>query len=301
MVWISDGRRDNGGNSSFIGGKIIQSSEIEISVSEAAILSMSFHQSDKIRYYTFDSLNTNGLHHAIFTRRGGSSPKPWNSLNLGGTVGDDPELVRENYVNALRSLKLNPKNVYDVWQVHGSRVVHASSPRYRGQPHEQADAILTNQPGVIIFMRFADCVPILLYDPNQRVVGIVHAGWQGTVSKIASESVKAMKVKYGCRSVDILAGIGPSIGPHHYEIGDDVAAQVRKAFEKDGRNFLSQRNGSMYFDLWGANHHILETQGVQYVETAGICTACNLDDWFSHRGERGRTGRFGALIVLDEA
>jgi YfiH family protein len=260
---------------------------------------MPFHSSNNIRYFTFDSLSVPGLRHAVFTRNGGNSPKPWDSLNVGGTVGDDPELVRENYINALQVLDLKHLDVYDVWQVHGSRVVIASSPRNPTQPHEQADAILTNKPGVAVFMRFADCVPIMLYDSAKKVVGIAHAGWKGTVLKVVGKAVQTMKEVYGCKFGDIRAAVGPSIGPHHYEIGEDVALKVRESFGRFSQDFLIERNGSKYFDLWGANRYILESQGVQYIENAGICTACNLADWYSHRGEHGRTGRFGALMVLD--
>jgi hypothetical protein len=148
-------------------------------------------------------------------------------------------------------------------------------------------------------MRFADCVPILLYDPVQGVVGLAHAGWQGTVKGIATSAVEAMQARYGSRPVDIRAGIGPSIGVHHYAVGAEVIARVRESFGEAAASFLPETNGAVQFDLWAANRFLLEQAGVFQVEVAGLCTACHPQDWFSHRAQNGRTGRFGALIALN--
>jgi YfiH family protein len=147
-------------------------------------------------------------------------------------------------------------------------------------------------------MRFADCVPILLYDPLKRAVGIVHAGWEGTVKQIAAAAVRAMTANFGSRPADILAGIGPSIGPDHYEVGVDVIARVRSTFGEVAEGLLPQRGERHHFDLWAANQATLQQAGVGRVEVAGICTACHREDWYSHRAESGRTGRFGALIAI---
>jgi len=149
-----------------------------------------------------------------------------------------------------------------------------------------------------LMMRFADCVPIFLCDPVHKVVGIAHAGWMGTVRGTVKAAIEAMQARFGSIPADIQAGIGPSIGPDHYQIGPDVAAQVRQAFGADASQLLVVRDASTYFDLWAANRLILEQAGVKQVETVGLCTACHTEDWFSHRAEHGRTGRFGAIIAL---
>jgi YfiH family protein len=148
-------------------------------------------------------------------------------------------------------------------------------------------------------MRFADCVPILLYDPGRRVVGLVHAGWKGTVARIASAAVQAMRDQWGTQPDEIQAGIGPSIGAHHYSVGPDVITEVEKAFGQDANSLLPAQDGGVQFDLWAANRLVLEQGGVRDIETAGLCTACDLSSWFSHRAEPGGTGRFGAIIALD--
>lgn len=263
---------------------------------------MPFLSKDGLRYFTFDSLSAAGVAHAVFTRQGGVSPQPWGSLNLGGTVGDDLGRVAENRRRAFSALDRDPHSQYDVWQVHGRDVVCADAPRPAETPHLKADAILTDRAEVTLAMRFADCVPILLYDPTQRVVGLAHAGWQGTLRRVAQAAVQAMHERYGSHPADLLAGIGPSIGAHHYEVGPEVAAQVQQSFGQDAAGLLAPHSGSerhgVQLDLWAANRLVLEQAGVRSIEVAGLCTACSLEDWYSHRAEHGRTGRFGVLIGL---
>ena len=107
-----------------------------------------------------------------------------------------------------------------------------------------------------------------------------------------------MQSKYDCRPAEIFAGIGPSIGAHHYPVGDEVVQKALDAFGPQADTFLTRQNGKANFDLWAANLAVLEACGVENIEVSGLCTACNVGDWYSHRGEGGRTGRFGALIAL---
>ncbi|MEP6894275.1 MAG: peptidoglycan editing factor PgeF [Chloroflexota bacterium] len=256
---------------------------------------MSFHHQNNLRYFQFNNLQTR---HALFTRHGGLSPEPWNSLNVGGTVGDANSRVRANRNLSLQVLGCSPDSVFDVWQVHGADVVCATSPRPDSEAVCQADIILTDKPELTLYMRFADCVPILVHDPRKGVVGVSHAGWKGTLRNVAAATVNAMVKQYGSNPADIVAGIGPSIGPDHYEVGSDVILQVKEKFNGESERFLESHNGKTHFDLWKANQVLLERAGVGNIELAGVCTACHTDDWFSHRAEKGRTGRFGALITL---
>jgi polyphenol oxidase len=264
---------------------------------------MSFHQSRGIKYFAFDSLRRYPLVHAVFTRRGGVSPEPWAELNVGGLVGDDPKRVNENRLISFEAVGRSLSSIYDVWQVHGRKVVCTQSPRPLDQPHIKADAILTDRSDVTLFMRFADCVPILLFDPVRGVIGVAHAGWQGTVIGVAAAAVQEMQSEYHSNPSDILAAIGPSVCAKHYEVGPEVVEQVEQAFGMDSSKVLSRGNGEMspgkaYFDLWIANRLILEKVGVGQIDIAGICTACHPEDWYSHRAEKGKTGRFGVLIGL---
>lgn len=263
---------------------------------------MKFHNYNGIHYLTFEIFPKNVVH-AVFTRRGGLSPEPWASLNVGGTVGDENERVRQNRYRSFETLGRERTSIYDVWQIHSADIVmaNAAHPRFAGPPELKADGIITDNPAVSLFMRFADCTPILLYDPVKMVIGIVHAGWQGTVKGVAGQAVKMMGAGYGSKPDNILAAIGPSIGPDHYEVGDNVIEQVRYFFGKHSSQVLSNRNGRTHFDLWEANKYILNQAGVEMVEVSNLCTACNTKDWYSHRAQKGRTGRFGALIGLSQS
>lgn len=256
---------------------------------------MAMIQHNGLRYFQFDSLQTK---HAIFTRHGGISPQPWASLNVGGTVGDDLARVQKNRMRSFETMGCAPESIFDVWQVHSADVVCARAPRPLDESYRQADIILTDQCDVTLFMRFADCVPIMVHDPRNGVIGVAHAGWMGTLRDVAASTVNAMKKNYGSDPADIVACIGPSIGPDHYEIGADVILQVMQKFEDESELVLKSHNGKIHFNLWETNRLLLERAGVQHIEICGICTACNTHDWFSHRAEKGRTGRFGALISL---
>ena len=258
---------------------------------------MSFHEHNELRYYSFD-IFSKSIKQAVFTRHGGVSLAPWHSLNLGGSVGDDPAHVAENRVRVFQSMGCEPASIHDVWLVHGTSIVYADAPRPLDQPSAKADIIFTDNPNVSLFMRFGDCVPILFHDPKKHVIGIAHAGWMGTVRGVVQTAVEGMQSHYGCKPEDIVAGIGPSIGVDHYEVGADVISQFQEKYNKDADQILQTRNGSTYLDLWTANAIQLRNAGVEQIQVSGLCTACHLDDWFSHRAEKGKTGRFGAIMAL---
>jgi hypothetical protein len=258
---------------------------------------MPFSQQNGLRYYTFE-IFPEKIVQAVFTRQGGVSPQPWASLNVGGSIGDDITHVRENRIRSFKALERVPESIHDVWQVHSADVIYADGPRSLDTPYQKADILLTDNPQVTLFMRFADCTPILLYDPKKEVIGIVHSGWLGTVRGAVQAAVESMQERYASNPADILAAIGPAIGPDHYEIGEDVISQVKDAFGLDADSLLRAHGDRFHFDLWKANQILLESVGVKQIEVAGICTACHTEDWFSHRGEKGKTGRFGALIAL---
>lgn len=258
---------------------------------------MPFSQQNGLRYYTFEIFPKNVIQ-AVFTRRGGVSPYPWDSLNVGGSIGDDLAHVRENRIRSFKAVGRVPESIHDVWQVHSADVIYADEPRPLDTDYQKADIMLTDNPQVTLFMRFADCTPILLYDPVNEVIGIVHSGWLGTVRGAASAAVEAMRDRYASNPADMLAAIGPAIGPDHYEIGEDVISKVQDTFGTNAVSLLEKYDKSIHFNLWKANKLLLQESGVKQIETAEICTACQTDDWFSHRGEKGKTGRFGALIAL---
>lgn len=239
------------------------------------------------------------LRHGIFTRHGGVSQSHWNSLNLGASIGDDPEAVRENHRRIYRALDVNPERAVSCWLVHSATVKVIDDESKLNGNLEQADAIITNQPDTPLVMRYADCVPLLLYDPVKRAIGLAHAGWRGTVKGMAAATVRALESAFGSRPEDLQALIGPAISQRNYQVGDEVVAQAN-AYFGDGAAVVARdpADGSAFLDLWRANRLDLERQGVRNIEVLNICTFDNKDNFYSHRAENGKTGRFGVVISL---
>ena len=258
---------------------------------------MPIQEYKSLKFYKFPNFNAD-LRHGIFSRKGGVSPKPWDSLNIGGTVGDEIERVFNNRNRIMDALDLKESSIYDCWQVHGNRVIKVDLPRDQANPYEKGDALITNNPDVTLLMRFADCTPIILHDPVCNVIGLVHSGWVGTIKKIIKYAIEDMKKYYDCLPENITAGIGPSIGPDHYEVGADVVKKVHGVFKENAKYLIKVTNGKYFFDLWEANKKLLIDCGVDNIEVSGICTACHVEDWYSHRAENGKTGRVGAVISL---
>jgi len=239
------------------------------------------------------------LVHAVLTRLGGVSLPPFASLNLSQVVGDDPAAVATNYERVCGALGIRRSQMATCYQFHSADVfVVAASDGGRLVGH--GDAMITDQPGVYLSMRFADCTPLLLHDPVRRAVGIAHAGWRGTLKNVAGAVVRAMVERLGCLPGDITAVVGPAIGPCCYQVGSEVI-QAAEAVRADAAELLQPHAGGCYhFDLWEANRRQLVEAGVSHAAVAGLCTACRTDHFFSHRAEQGQTGRFAALIGYRE-
>jgi YfiH family protein len=260
---------------------------------------MSFVQKEGLRYFQFESFKSQPLFHAVLTRRGGYSKPPYHSLNTGGTVGDHPDSVRKNHEKIYTVLNLDYTSRLDVWQVHGTKIICGKNPRKTDEAHEKADGILTDNPRITLFMRFADCVPILLWDPVKRVIGLIHAGWQGTSQKIAQIAVETMEECYQSKPENIFAGIGPSICQNCYQVGQEVFDAFTDSFDESAKAFFDEIDGHLHLDLWKANHETLRHAGVNSIDISHLCTACHLEDWYSHRAEKGKTGRFGVVMKID--
>ncbi|NJL92597.1 MAG: peptidoglycan editing factor PgeF [Anaerolineae bacterium] len=257
-------------------------------------------QAGGLVYYQFEMWADAPFRHGIFTRWGGVSAAPWGSLNLGGTVGDAVEAVQENHRRMYAALAVDPGQVCSVWQVHSADTVVAEAPLPGRRWLNRADGMVTQHQDVALAMRFADCVPLLFYDPMQNVLGMAHAGWRGTLSGAQLSTLATMQAAYGSRPQDVQVGIGPSIGPARYQVGEEVVQAARAALGPDcgGTIRRDPADGTAYLDLWEANRQLLQRAGVEMIEIAGICTATHTDEFFSHRAEQGQTGRFGALMAF---
>jgi polyphenol oxidase len=231
-----------------------------------------------------------GFRHGFTTRQGGSSEGRFASLNLGGAVGDDPERVVENWARLERASGLGFARVR---QVHGCRVVEA----WRAEPpREEADAVVSAVPGVAACVAVADCAPILLADPRSGAVAAVHAGWRGTLGGAAAAGVRALVERHGARPQDLLAVVGPCIGPCCYEVSQDLSERFRAEVDRTAAE--TRRQGSRV-DLWRANELLLRAAGIgrRNLEIVWRCTSCEDRTFFSHRRDGGRTGRQVAFIA----
>jgi len=258
---------------------------------------MPIHNTDGISFITSQALDAADIKHGFFMRHGGCSPHPWKSLNMATSVGDSRENVIENRKRIADSLKIESSIFFDLWQVHSDSVIIAERPRTLTEAHIQADAIVTDKSSVALLMLFADCVPMLFFDPELKVIGAAHAGWKGTISGIVSKIIQKMTDQFHCSPEKIIGVIGPSICREHYQIGEDVAEKVNTSFKPDDQVLIHQ-NGKIFMDLPKANKLLLKKCGLKNIEETNICTHCHNEDWFSHRAEDGKTGRFAAVITL---
>ncbi len=228
--------------------------------------------------------------HGFTTREGGVSPPPFSSLDLGGgAAGDDPGRVAENWERLRRQTGLAFGRVR---QVHGARVVIDPAP---GEPREEADAVVSRVPGQAACVSVADCVPILIADPASGAVAAVHAGWRGTLARIAAEATRALARAAGARPEALLAAVGPSIGPCCYEVSPELAGRFREEF---GAEVVGSEERP-HLDLWSANRRALLAAGLdpENIEILGLCTSCAPARFFSHRRDAGRTGRQVGFIA----
>ncbi len=254
----------------------------------------------------FTHLAHHGLKHGVSTRLGGLSDAPYATLNLGLKSGDDPDKVRLNRDLFCQAVGVDYARAITCQQVHGDRIhlARAADAGRGALSHADAvpacDALITDQPGLPLMLFFADCVPVLIYDPVRPAIGLSHAGWKGTVARIAAKTVLAMGEHYGTRPADCLVGIGPSIGPCCYEVDAPVLEAIQAAFAGTWQDLVVPRGDRWLLDLWHANRHQLEAVGVprSQIDISGVCTAENTVLFYSHRAEHALTGRHGAIICL---
>ena len=264
------------------------------------------HYQNNIWHGKFSLFPEENIIHAISTRQGGASSKPYDSLNLALHVGDSDEDVLKNRRLFAYSLGVDPRHIVTPEQVHGVTVhsVTASDAGRGGLSYADAvkatDALITDEPNLPLMLCYADCTPLLFYDPTHGAIGVAHAGWKGTVGKIGAVTIGAMTEAFGTDPQDVLAAVGPAIGVCCYEIGEAVTSAVRDAFPQDTDKVLRTEGGKTYFNLSEANRLTLLAAGLQNgnIETANDCTFCENNWYFSYRAAAGRTGRIAALMAL---
>ena len=238
--------------------------------------------------------------HGFTTRRGGVSPAPFDSLNLGLYREDDPENVAKNHALLANALGYDPKKLVMTHQVHSDIVRAVTSADANGIDHHdypESDALITNEPGVALWVFTADCTPVLLHDPVTGAVGAVHAGWRGTSAAIVSKTVEKMVSLYGCEAKNIHAAIGPNIGFCCFETDADVPEAMVKTYGEEAKNHIRAKGNKYYVNLKELNAMDLRRVGVKSIAISDACTVCQCDRFWSHRVTKGVRGSQGAIIV----
>lgn len=256
----------------------------------------------------------NLLHYPVFseythltafttTRQGGVSEGDYHSLNLSEYSGDLPTAVEANRALLCRKIGLTTAGLFIPYQTHDNRVLSIDesfltlNESAQRSAMQGIDALITNRPGVCIGVTTADCVPVLLFDPVHRVAAAIHAGWRGTVKRIASKTLQEMTLRYQTNPADVVAAIGPSIGPEAYEVGEEVAEAFHNAVFSSA---VLTTSNKPHIDLWQANRQDLMEAGLQsyHIEISGICTFTHHEQYFSARRLGIRSGRIVTGIML---
>ena len=237
-------------------------------------------------HYTNLSPHKN-LVHATFTRKGGISLPPFDTLNVSFEVGDHPQTVSKNL--AVIQAAMGADSLFFLRQVHGTKILKLRNPLpLKSTP---ADAMITNLTGIALLVKQADCQGVILFDPKTRVIAVVHCGWRGNVQNILAKTVHVMRKDFLCKAGDILAAIGPSLGPCCAEFKG-----YKDIFPRFFADFMTSTN---HFDLWAISVHQMTEAGLcpENIHVSKICTKCSADLFYSYRKE-AVTGRFATVAML---
>ncbi len=267
---------------------------------------MTAHEVDGVVYYSFPALDAIPfVRHGFSTRLGGVSEGTYASMNLSFTRGDDAARVGENFARFCKAIGTQSENVVISAQEHHTVIYNATAAdRGRGVTRERGytdiDGLLTDQPGVVLCTQYADCVPLFFADPVKRVVGTSHSGWKGTVAKIGAVTVERMCRDYGCRKEDIIAAVGPSIGPCCFEV-DAPVFEAFSALSLFDEACYHKRGEKYDINLWEINRRILLEAGIpeRNITVTDLCTKCHSDVFWSHRVCGPARGSLAAFIAME--
>ena len=259
-----------------------------------------------IPYISFNALEQTGMVvNAFSTRQGGVSVGCLESMNLGFNRGDLDENVLKNHKIFAKAVGFPYENIVTTNQTHTTNVrVVTKEDCGKGitkdRDYSDVDGLITNIPGIVLATYYADCVPLYILDPINKAIGLSHSGWKGTVKRIGDNTLKLMNENYGTNPKDVICCIGPSICQDCYEISEDVANEFINEFGKNNKILYNKGNGKYQLNLWESVKQVFLDAGVEYdnIYTTDICTCCNKDELFSHRGHHGKRGNLAAFLML---
>lgn len=242
--------------------------------------------------------------HFITSRIGGKSLGQYAGFNLGFGTDDNAEHVLQNRYLLAETMGTPLDWFVFPRQTHSANIAvvdksHMGKGAFgRENALPDIDALICNIPNIFIVIQVADCVPVLLLDPENSTIAAIHAGWRGTVKEIVPKTIASMQENFGTKAEKLIAGIGPSIGKCCYNVGDEVHEKFSNL--KSTQGIFETRNEALFLDLWTANKNQLLQSGVleHNIEIAQLCSQCNADTFFSSRQGKGDTGRFTAGIML---
>ncbi|KAB3538574.1 peptidoglycan editing factor PgeF [Alkaliphilus pronyensis] len=263
-------------------------------------------EKNNVKYLSFDAFEKLGfIKHGFSTRVGGVSTETYHSMNLGRKTADDPLNVIENTKRFCEATGININRVVTTDQVHEDsiRIVTDADIKDRFSlisDIKKIDGLITKQAGIPLMSFYADCVPLFFVDTKEKVVGLAHAGWRGTVLKIGKKTIAKMIETYNTKPENVIVIIGPSIGKCCYEVSHEVIERFNINFTDTSNFVVSKDKGKYMLDLWMANRLALKEIGVlnRNIITSNICTGCNLQLFYSHRKEGKYTGRMASIIEL---
>ena len=259
-----------------------------------------------IPYISFNALEQTGMVvNAFSTRQGGVSVGCLESMNLGFNRGDLDENVLKNHKIFAKAVGFPYENIVTTNQTHTTNVrVVTKEDCGKGitkdRDYSDVDGLITNVPGIVLTTYYADCVPLYILDPVNKAIGLSHSGWKGTVKRIGDNTLKLMNENYGTNPKDVICCIGPSICQDCYEISEDVANEFINEFGKNNKILYNKGYGKYQLNFWECVKQVFLDAGVEYdnIYTTDICTCCNKDELFSHRGHHGKRGNLAAFLML---
>jgi YfiH family protein len=262
------------------------------------------NEKQDFKYITFPSFeNYNDIIHCFTTRKGGVSSGAFESMNVGFSTGDSDANVKRNIEIMAERLGINVYDIVETNQTHTNTVKYVTE-QHKGRvfgetTFKDVDGIYTDKKNLALMSFHADCTPVFFYDPIKKVIALAHAGWRGTLLNIVGIMVRALVNDFNSDPKDIKIAIGPSLGSCCFEVDKDVADMFLDE-NKEFIKYMEIKEPKYHFNLWEINKYLLMKEGIkeENIEISGICTKCNNDMFFSHRGQGGKRGLLSGILMM---